>query len=368
MATSKKPHFFLHAKTGKGNKAGCPGPGQLIVGGQQIYNYNRVTKCGKWWKMNCRQQKNPEFKCKATASVFKKDDGSFVLIKEEKEHNHDVNEAAVIAQGLKLEMVDIVQKDPSAPVADAIKTVKKKMAEKYGNDEQLLKDISSEIGSKHSLELKLLRVREKIIGSLPKSRDRFDPKHFLKRVFKGNADEIEILDSNKLPENWRDLVSKVNPKSEYNWEKREENKKYDDSEESTEKESEENEESTTTSTDIDVEDIGPEDDVIPTGGVPMDNVLGPDSDQQEESNSTEPEEATDENESKPEEPPPAGKDLPKRVLAYSSRRLLKLFAKCIRGSLDGTFKSCCKMWGQQFVWMAKYNGEIQHDHAFVFFI
>ena len=54
----------------------------------------------------------------------------------------------------------------------------------------------------------MLRVREKIIGPLPKSRDRFDPKHFLKRVFKKKGEDIVVLDSNKLLDNWRDILTK----------------------------------------------------------------------------------------------------------------------------------------------------------------
>jgi hypothetical protein len=57
----------------------------------------------------------------------------------------------------------------------------------------------------------------------------------------------------------------------------------------------------------------------------------------------------------PESPPPSTKCLPKRVLAYSSKKLLKMFSKCKKGSLDGTFKSCCKLWTQQFVFMLKSN-------------
>ena len=67
-------------------------------------------------------------------------------------------------------------------------------------------------------------------------------------------------------------------------------------------------------------------------------------------------EEEEEKQSQPEEPESKEKDLPERVLAYSTVKLLQLFSKCQRGSLKGTFKSCCKMWGQQFVWMIKYNG------------
>ena len=57
----------------------------------------------------------------------------------------------------------------------------------------------------------------------------------------------------------------------------------------------------------------------------------------------------------PETPPPASKSLPKRVLAFSSQKLLNLFSKCKRGSVDGTFKSSCKLWKQQFIFMLKYK-------------
>jgi hypothetical protein len=44
----------------------------------------------------------------------------------------------------------------------------------------------------------------------------------------------------------------------------------------------------------------------------------------------------------PECPPEASKNLPKRMFAYTSTKLLKLFSNCKRGSVDGTFKSAFK--------------------------
>ena len=159
--------------------------------------------------MNCVEQTNPEYSCQGKALVIKRpDDGSFYLANEMGDHNHLVNHAAILAEELKLRMVELVKKDPSAPVGDAIKTIKKEMAEEFGHDDQLLKNVASEMGSKNSLEQRLLRIREKIIGPLPKSRDRFDPNHFLKRVFKKKGEDIVILDSNKLPDNWKNILTK----------------------------------------------------------------------------------------------------------------------------------------------------------------
>ena len=47
---------------------------------------------------------------------------------------------------------------------------------------------------------------------------------------------------------------------------------------------------------------------------------------------------------------------PKRVLAYSSPKLLKLFSKNLKSSVDGTFKSACTHYKQNFTWMLKMNG------------
>ena len=44
------------------------------------------------------------------------DDGSFYLTNEIGDHNHLVNHAAILAEELKLGMVELVKKDPSAPV------------------------------------------------------------------------------------------------------------------------------------------------------------------------------------------------------------------------------------------------------------
>ena len=357
----------MPGRKGRGNKSGVEGPGVLVVDGKHRYKYNKVSKDGLRWRMTCVEQTNPEYSCSATAMVIKRlDDGRFFLLGEKGDHIHDVNKAAIIAEELKLRMVDIVKKDPSAPVGEAIKATKKEMAEEFGHDDQLFKNIASEIGTNHALEQRLLRVREKIIGALPKNRDRFDPRHFLKRVFKKKGEDVVILDSNKLPENWRDILEKENTNSDYNWEKKTDLQKHEVDESKQEDHSEEsvsvedigfNEDEG-----VSVEDIGPDEDepARPKVAEKEVNIVGlePDDEEQEE------------DESQPEESDSKEKDLPKRVLAYSTVQLLQLFSKCQRGSLDGTFKSCCKMWGQQFVWMLKYNGKYIIGfiiHVFPFF-
>ena len=53
---------------------------------------------------------------------------------------------------------------------------------------------------------------------------------------------------------------------------------------------------------------------------------------------------------------PNDKDLPKRVLAFSSKKLLRLFEKHLKTSVDGTFKSSCFLWYQQLRCSVKLSG------------
>ena len=107
----------MPGKKGRGNKSGVEGPGVLVVDGKHRYKYNKVSKDGLRWRMNCVEQTNPEYLCSATAMVIKRlDDGTFFLLGEKYDHTHIVNEAAIIAKELKFRMVEIVKKDPSAPV------------------------------------------------------------------------------------------------------------------------------------------------------------------------------------------------------------------------------------------------------------
>ena len=272
--------------------------------------------------MYCVQQANPEFSCRAKATVVKRDDDSFFLYSCDDAHNHLVNSALIVAEELKQRMAEIVRNNPAAPVGEAISTIKIEAAQEYGDDDDRFNDITDALGSHHALTLKLLRVRDSIIGKMPRNRDYFDPNYFLKRVFPGKSN-VEIMDSNKLPDGWQEMINKANPHSQYNWEKLDDDmRQYEDEEEPIQND---------------------------------ENVSGDIVEEDEESfpADTQEDACIDDLVDGPENPPPSSKSLPKRVLAYSSKKLLKLFSKCERGSLDGTFKSCAKLWKQQCVFMLK---------------
>ena len=214
MATTNIEHYFYQGRKGK---TGLLGPGILVVEGKHKFRVNQVNKDRSIFKLYCVQQGNPEFGCKAKATVGRRDDNSFFLYSCDIDHNHLVNKAIIIAEELKLRMADMVRKDPAAPVGQAIKAIKIACAEEHGDDEEVFHDIVDALGSNHALEQRLLRVRDSIIGKMPKNREMFNPKYFLKRIF--GETKVEVLDSNKLADGWRDIIDKKNKSSEYNWEK-----------------------------------------------------------------------------------------------------------------------------------------------------
>ena len=47
------------------------------------------------------------------------------------------------------------------------------------------------------------------------------------------------------------------------------------------------------------------------------------------------------------------KDIPKRLFIFTTEKLLTQLTKKIKTSLDETFKYCCHLWSQHFIWMVK---------------
>ena len=122
MAFPNKEYYLYPRKKAK---KGVTGPGILVVDGTHKFRVNRVNKDKTVYKMFCNQYLNPEFFCKAKATVCKReDDSSFFLETCDDEHNHLVDEAFVKAKEFKLRMDEHVMKDPALPVGDVIKAIK----------------------------------------------------------------------------------------------------------------------------------------------------------------------------------------------------------------------------------------------------
>ena len=128
MATTQKEHYFYPGKKGKTGKTG---PGILVVEGKFKFRVNQVNKANTLYRMYCVQQGNPEFACKAKATVVRRDDGSFYLHSCDSDHNHFDCPALILAKELKQRMADIVRKNPAAPVGEEISKVKIEAIKEY---------------------------------------------------------------------------------------------------------------------------------------------------------------------------------------------------------------------------------------------
>ena len=114
-------------------------------------------------------------------------------------------------------MKDIVQKDPVKAVEKAVRKVREAAADEYGEDEDFYQHLVAELGTDSAIEKQLLRVRLEVIGQTPKSRNKFEPFIFLERIYGEN--NIIVCDSNQLKEDWRERINNPNTNSEYNWSK-----------------------------------------------------------------------------------------------------------------------------------------------------
>ena len=290
----------------------------------------------------CKYRTTPGIECKAKVKVIRtqSQDGTEVdkVLQFDLEHNHPANEALVISEKLKEDMAAIVRKSPEKPVSLAVKKIKTEAEEKYNETEEdalLWKAIVDELGPDSAMEKRLLRVREKVIGKTPKSRETFYPKEFLDNVFK--LHKVEVMDSNEdLDDDWEEQVSKKNPNSQRRWNRRtEQMKQYEE--------------------DIDDVDEGIVEDECENCKDKVPHECLKDNENQEGHEEVL-RRAREEAGSEKEVPVGPKKKKPKRVLAFSNNSLLKLLSQHKKSSLDGTFKSAPVLWKQQFIWMVKING------------
>ena len=68
------------------------------------------------------------------------------------------------------------------------------------------------------MEKEFLRKRQEICGPSPQSRIDFEPEIFLEKIY-GDKENVIVMDSDNLREDWKSRIEKVNPNSEYDWDK-----------------------------------------------------------------------------------------------------------------------------------------------------
>ena len=178
--------------------------GILIFKEKFEFLVNRINKEMTTFWYYCKHRKTKGIMCGAKATVIKVDDEKFVLSKITEEHSHPGSACDIIVEDMKAEMCDIVETFPENPVGEARKATLLKYAEIYDGNQDLWADIVSKLGDYDALDKRLLRARQKIIGKSPTNRNEFDPSLVL-----GVDDDVIILDSNNLPEGWKEDMENI---------------------------------------------------------------------------------------------------------------------------------------------------------------
>ena len=84
----------------------------------------------------------------------------------------------------------MLKEAPEKPVKEAVKQIKIEVAANYDeaeNQNVSWEEVVAEMGIDTSIKIRLLCVWEKVIGKNPKSRNKFNPKQFIKRVIRKSS-------------------------------------------------------------------------------------------------------------------------------------------------------------------------------------
>lgn len=291
----QKTYWFRPGRGGHRN------PGILAVEDKYEFTAHECSKDGSMWSYSCKFRLTPKVKCPAKAKVVAFDD-KWILQSADDAHTCEPNRARVTAELLRTKMKNIVRSNPTQAVGKAVRTIRIEAAEEYSKNKDFYSHLIAELGTDSALEKQLLRIRAEVIGHTPKSRNDFNPDEFLNGIY-GERNNIIVCDSNNLDSSWRDGINRTRSNSEYDWDKMDDNMRNIENEYHRE--------------------------------VMDEEIENPESDENVGVND---------------------KDLPKRVLAFTTRNLLQELENNSKTSVDGTFKSSCSLWGQQFIWMIKSKG------------
>ena len=273
-------------------------PGILVIDQRWQFVLNKSNRDRNTFWYQCKQRKTKTIRCEAKATVVKVevDDAiKFILKDFHPTHNHGGSFGNVIAEEMKQKMCKIVERNPENPVGDARKAVILEYALKHAGTPDDWSEIVENLGDYDNIDKRLLRARQNMIGKAPKNRNDFDP---LKMIDDG--EDLIVLDSNNLPEGWQILIEESHfDTSSIDWSKNQ---------------------------DAWIEHENDTDEVTVD----------------EEVNENDQEAAY----------------LPKRIVAFTSSKPLKLFETTTDGkaSVDGTFKSAPVLWKQVFMIMIRTSG------------
>lgn len=312
----------------KGNSKNPIVPGVCVIDDRHKFYFNRVLSDGETKPVSlfyqCGMKKTS--KCPASVVLTKVEDRWWPQnLSSDDVHNHASDRGAILAGIMKKEMFAKVLKHPETKADDAFRDVITDYEERYGEEEQVWDEAIANLPSKDQLARNMRHIRSKEHGPLPKNRDDFDPEAVVKDAVGGN--KVIVMDSNKLL--GKEFYCKLD-------DFKQNRTTYDDN--------------------LDDFILNERDPLNDNG----DNPINSEDESFEGGNIEKSKEGpglVDYSFSSNESSTSDGKTesaKPKRIIAYSTKHLLKLFNQR-KSSGDGTFKICPALWKQLYIVMIKFG-------------
>ena len=308
----------------KGNSKKPIVPGICIIDDKHKFYFNKILSDGTKGPISLFYQcgMKSSTKCPTSVVLNKLDEKWWPQnLSGDEIHNHVSDKGAILAEVMKKEMFGRVAKNPETKSDDVYRNVIVEYEDRYGDQEEVWEEAIANLPAKDNLARNLRYIRSREHGPLPKNREEFDPEAVVREAIGGH--KVIIMDSNKVVDKgyYKELDDFKNERTEYNDDIDDfikEGHPQFDNDDTIEEEDETN-------------DIQNE---VPTVPGLVDYSISSD-ESENESNST-------------------SRNKPKRIIAYSTKKLLKIFNQR-KASGDGTFKICPSLWKQLYIVMVKFG-------------
>ena len=324
-------------------------PGICLIDDKFKFFYNKTISDGQTEPISLFYQCEMKKKSKCSASVvLTKLEGKWwpQNLSPDEIHNHASDRGAVLAQIMKKEMFAKVTDKPETKAEEAYREVITNFEDRFGDEEHVWDEAIGNLPNKDNLARHMRHIRSKEHGPLPKNRDDFDPEPIVNSTVGGQ--KIVIMDSNKHldREYYSQLTAFENNQSQFNEDLEQFILDANEADEldSSDMEMENNldeapinlffaENSTANSTN------NSDSSEPPVKRKEINPFYAGDSSSDTSKESSNAEDVLDDS---------IPKQKPKRIIAYSTKYLLKLFSQR-KSSGDGTFKICPSLWKQLYI-------------------
>ena len=289
-------------------------PGVCVIDERFKFFFNKVISDGKNEKpvslfYLCSMKKTS--KCSASVILFKEGDRWWANnLSPVEEHNHVCEKSEILAHKLKKDIYERVKNNPTDNADNVYRSVVTEYEDQHGeNNENVWDDATTKLTDKNHIARNVRRIKANINGPLPSNRNQFKPEDVVRNTLGGR--KVVVLDSNCHLDEEYETKMKEFITDQYQSNNGLLNSFVQSDTDSTNDSADDS---------FEIEDV---------------------------------ESSTDESDEDDGLENYTRTKKPKRVVIYTTKNLVKLFAEGRKSSGDGTFKASPSLWKQIFIIMVK---------------